>query len=47
MTTRVQGDATSVNVEACQLEIEEFAQQFLDQIEGVARREFSAPPSVS
>lgn len=31
--------AASADIEAFQLEIEEFAQQFLDQIEGVARRE--------
>jgi hypothetical protein len=41
MTTRSEG-ATSADVEAFQLEIEEFAQQLLDQIEGVARREFDA-----
>jgi hypothetical protein len=46
ITTRSEG-ATSADVEAFQLEVEEFAQQFLDQIEGIARRELCAPPSVS
>jgi hypothetical protein len=40
ITTRAQGCAASVDVEAFQLEIEEFAQRFLDQIEGVARQKF-------
>jgi hypothetical protein len=40
ITTRVQSGATSADVEAFQLEIEEFAQQFHDQIEGVVRQKF-------
>jgi hypothetical protein len=39
ITARAQGCATAADAQTLQLEIEEFAQQFLDQIEGVARRE--------
>jgi pyruvate carboxylase len=40
ITTRAAGRANSTDLEAFQLEIEEFAQQFLDQIECVARQKF-------
>jgi hypothetical protein len=40
ITTCAAGRANSTDLEAFQLEIEEFAQQFLDQIECVARQKF-------